>query len=234
VPAGTRVYAIGDVHGRADLLAEMHGLIRADADGATSSRRLIVYLGDYVDRGHDSAGVIEALLAGPEPGFEAVHLIGNHEQAMLDFLDDVAIGPMWLYNGGGATLASYGVRAPHVASPRELEPVRRLLLERLPARHRAFLAGLRLWHAEGDYLFVHAGVRPGVALEAQSREDLLWIREEFLYSNRDFGHIVVHGHTIFDQPQLRPNRIGIDTGAFHTGTLTCLVLEGADRRFLQT
>jgi len=232
-PAGSRVYAIGDIHGRADLLAALHRMIRDDAAGRPVSRRVAVYVGDYIDRGPDSRAVIDLLLDAPLAGFESVHLLGNHEAFLLDFLDDAAIGPDWLFNGGAETLASYGVESPWPFG----DPLDRMQTEfrrRLPARHLTFLRGLRLSHVEGDYLFVHAGVRPGVPLDRQARDDLLWIRDEFLDSGTDLGKVVVHGHSIAHEPEQRANRIGIDTGAYMTGRLTCLVLEGADRRFLAT
>jgi serine/threonine protein phosphatase 1 len=237
VPAGVRVYAVGDIHGSAHLLEALLERITADAaapDHPAPARKLLVFLGDYVDRGLESPRVIDMLLAGPPPGFEQVCLMGNHEEAMFGFLEDIKIGPMWLRNGGGETLLSYGVTLPSMVGAERLEAARLMLRERLPASHLAFLKGLALFHVEGDYLFVHAGVRPKVALADQHRNDLLWIRDEFLSSRADLGHVVVHGHTIAAAPEVRPNRIGIDTGAYATGILTCLVLEGAERRFLQT
>jgi serine/threonine protein phosphatase 1 len=235
-PAGSRVYAVGDVHGRLDLLARLHGLIAADAAATGASRKVIVYLGDYVDRGPDSRGVIELLMQRPLPGFEHVHLLGNHEDYLLQFLANAALGPHWCSYGGLETLASYGVRPPlsFVARDADFEITRQALADKIPPTHVAFLRNLKLTHAEGDYLFVHAGVKPGVALAAQQSEDLLWIRDEFLDCRDDFGACIVHGHTIVTAPEERHNRIGIDTGAFATGRLTALVLEGAQRRFLQT
>lgn len=236
-PADTRVYAVGDIHGSAHLLEALMEQIVEDAGRQPGvARKLLVFLGDYVDRGLESPRVIDMLSAGPPPGFEQVCLMGNHEEAMFGFLEDIRIGPMWLRNGGGETLLSYGIALPSsIAGVNErLEAARLALRERLPESHLAFLKGLALFHVEGDYLFVHAGVRPKVALANQHPNDLLWIREEFLSSRADFGHVVVHGHTIAPEPQERPNRIGIDTGAYATGVLTCVVLEGAERRFLQT
>ena len=228
----TRVYAVGDIHGRLDLLRRINQQIHEDAYAHQAPRNVVVYLGDYIDRGESSRAVIDWLIDNPLPGFQSVHLLGNHEQSLLQFLTDVGVGPAWLAYGGRATLLSYGVRPP--AAERDLPATQEELRAALPARHLAFLRGLRLSHAEGDYLFVHAGVRPGVPLAAQSAEDLLWIREEFLQSGADFGKIVVHGHTIADAPEVRPNRIGIDTGAFASGTLTCLVLAEERWSFLQT
>ncbi len=236
IPAGSRVYAVGDIHGRADLLAELQQLIAADRVGAEGGRCVLVYLGDYVDRGHESRDVIDRLLDAPMPGMETVYLLGNHERTMLEFLTDLSVGPAWLTFGGVETLLSYGISLDRsLASDYErLAKAQIRLGERLPQRHRAFLEQLTLQHVEGDYLFVHAGIRPGVPLARQRRDDLLWIREPFLSSGADHGKVVVHGHSISPQPEVFTNRIGIDTGAFMTGRLTCLVLEGTEHRFLQT
>lgn len=234
VPPGTRLYVVGDIHGRADLLRILHEAIIEDAADAPP-RRVIVYLGDYVDRGAESSAVIEMLASGPPAGFEAVHLLGNHEAWLLDFLDDPDQGAGWIMNGGSATLLSYGVDAAGISFQRDrLARARDELRAKLPPAHLAFLRSLKLSHVEGDYLFVHAGIRPGVPLDRQSADDLVWIRDEFLFSDADHGKVVVHGHTIVDEPEVLDNRIGIDTGAFATGRLTCLVLEGTTRRFVST
>jgi serine/threonine protein phosphatase 1 len=235
VPGGSRVYAIGDIHGRADLLGHMHQLIHEDAYRRQAPRNVVIYLGDYIDRGSESGAVIDLLLDEPLPSFERVHLRGNHEDSLLRFLEDISVGPAWFFYGGDATLKSYGVTPPAPAArPQEMLRVQRELKRRLPERHRRFYEKLTLAHEEGDYLFVHAGVRPGVPLKAQNPADLLWIRDEFLSSAADFGKIVVHGHSISARPDVQRNRIGIDTGAFASGILTCLVLEGGDWSFLQT
>ena len=234
-PAGSRIYAIGDIHGRSDLLADLRARILADAAGAGAARLVAVYIGDYVDRGMDSRGVIDMLLDAPLRGFESVHLIGNHEDMLLQFLDDSGAGPLWLGNGGGETLISYGVAgAPMSRGEGELERMRLELRKVFPVRHAVFLKHLAHSHVEGDYLFVHAGVRPGLAADRQSPDDMMWIRGEFLDSRADHGKIVVHGHSISGEPEIRRNRIGIDTGAFATGRLTCLVLDGEEQRFLTT
>lgn len=235
-PPGTRLYAVGDIHGRLDLLKDLQQRIAADAARASAKRRVLVYVGDYVDRGPCSAGVLDHLLDRPLPGFEIVHLLGNHEDTLLRFPTDLSVGPSWLKYGGIATLASYSIPAGP-DSWRDEQELRRLqgeLRRALPGRHVEFMGAMPLTHVEGDYLFVHAGVRPGIALEHQERDDLLWIRDEFRSAPDDHGKIVVHGHTITEEPDQRPNRIGIDTGAYSSGRLTCLVLEGTARSFLQT
>ncbi|MGZ8995421.1 MAG: metallophosphoesterase family protein [Rhodospirillales bacterium] len=229
-----RIYAVGDIHGRDDLLIRLHAMILADARARPELAATVVYLGDYVDRGSGSFEVIEFLIREPLPGFTSVHLMGNHEDMMLRFLD----GPPtlnWLVNGGIATLASYGVGAAGpIVYLADLDAVRRDLRAAMPPAHMRFLLGLGLMYLAGDYVFVHAGVRPGVDFEAQVPADLLWIRDKFLESRKDHGRVVIHGHTISEEPEIRPNRIGIDTGAFVTDRLTCLVIEGCERRFIQT
>jgi serine/threonine protein phosphatase 1 len=234
-PKGTRLYAIGDIHGRDDLLEQLTLLVHDDAYKRQARRNVVVYLGDYIDRGRQSRAVIDRLLRAPLPGFETVHLKGNHEDIMLRFLEDISIAPSWLSYGGMETLESYGVTPPHPdAPPAELLRAQDALARNLPREHLDFLRRLRLSHEEGDYVFVHAGIKHGVPLAAQREEDMLWIREEFLLSQSSFGRIVVHGHTITRDPDVRQNRIGIDTGAFASGRLTALVAEGTDWYFLQT
>ncbi len=234
-PPGTRVYAVGDIHGRADLLASLVGRIKADAEASPVERRVIVYIGDYVDRGLQSKEVIEFLCSDPTPGFEAVFLKGNHDAWLLEFLDDPDISPSWLSIGGQATLLSYGVGlSAETPQNDRLQKASEQLLRALPSHHLEFLRSLRLSHAEGGYLFVHAGIRPGVAIEAQREQDLLWIRDEFTGDESDHGKCIVHGHSVSSAPELRSNRIGIDTGAYATGRLTCLVLEGESKRFVTT
>ncbi|MCS6878601.1 MAG: metallophosphoesterase family protein [Geminicoccaceae bacterium] len=236
VPGGARVYVIGDIHGRLDLLCQIEQLILADlARSGRPPRLYAVYLGDYVDRGPSSRAVLDHLSRNPLPGFARVFLMGNHDLWFRDFLEGFPVGDVWLDNGGEATLASYGVELDPLLDPQERWARARLdLLDRLPSAHRTFLERLELAFGFGDYFFCHAGVRPGVPLEAQNPIDLLWIREPFLSFSGEFGKIVVHGHTPQPEPVVRPNRIGIDTGACWTGRLTCLVLEGTDYRFLTT
>ena len=238
-PSGSRVYAIGDIHGRSDLLRRLHAMILEDAapdsPDAADLRKVVVYVGDYVDRGPDSAGVIGMLIEEPLQGFESHPLKGNHEDMMIRFLESGEGGEMWMFNGGRDTLDSYGIGLSDLSQfLDDREALAQAFGNAVPESHRAFLDGLRLYHREGDYLFVHAGMRPGVALEDQNEQDLIWIRDEFTDSDTDFGAIVVHGHSIRAEPETRPNRIGIDTGAWRSNRLTALVLEGNTRRFLQT
>jgi serine/threonine protein phosphatase 1 len=234
-PPDTRIYAVGDIHGRADLLSRLHSLIREDAASSTKTRNLIIYLGDYVDRGETSKTVIDLLLDEPLNGFETIFLKGNHEEMMLGFMENAPAGAMWLHNGGDATIYSYGGRvADSFGLDHRYFELQQALRENLPDRHLAFLRNLNLHHIEGGYLFVHAGVQPGIPIENQAIQDLLWIRREFIISRADHGYCVVHGHTIFSEPDIRPNRIGIDTGAFFSNVLTCLVLEGTEQRIIQT
>ncbi len=234
-PPHTRVYAIGDIHGHLSLLQEIHELILEDAARIPESRNVVVYLGDYVDRGPDSAGVIERLLSEPLRDFECIYLMGNHEDLLLQYLVDDSVAPFWLPAGGSDTLESYGVAArSFVHEPSALAELQKSFQQKLPPRHIAFFEGLSLSHIEGDYAFVHAGVWPGVPLEQQRPQDLMWIRDDFLYSGEDHGYVVVHGHTPSEYPDFHHNRINIDTGAFYTGRLTALVLHGKIVAFLNT
>jgi serine/threonine protein phosphatase 1 len=225
LPPGRRIYAIGDVHGCADRLASLHGLIAEDAARLPAAHITLIHLGDYVDRGPDSAAVLQRLLApGPVPGMECVTLLGNHEVMLLDACDPQAHPgalPFWLENGGAETLASYGADPAGPGATAAVPPEHLDLLRQCPLRYEA-----------GDYLFVHAGVRPGIPTEHQDPFDLLWIREPFLSFEGDLPQVVVHGHSPAEIPSVRPHRIGIDTGACFGGALTCLVLEGQRLRFL--
>ena len=236
VPGDTSVYAIGDIHGRADLLRPLLAMIEEDAAHQGTARNVLIPLGDYVDRGADSRGVIDLLMDPPLPGFETICLMGNHEDMMLTFLDEAQAAEGWLMSGGQTTLESYGVPVSADSDPRALQNA---LYANLPAAHLAFLRGLAPCHIEGDFLFVHAGVRPGVPIAAQDPHDLAWIRDGFLRSKKDHGKVVVHGHSVTFEPMVfpdrpRPVRIGIDTGAYLTGSLTCLAITGTERRWLRT
>ncbi|MDJ0947540.1 MAG: metallophosphoesterase family protein [Alphaproteobacteria bacterium] len=234
VPPNRRIYAIGDIHGRMDLLADLHDQILKDAAQYADCTKTIVYIGDYVDRGLNSKEVIQTLIEQPLPGFECVYLKGNHEAILLDFVEDARAGAGWLKIGGLATLFSYRVALDEkLPGAERLADAQDRFREKLPSEHLAFLKALRLHHTEGDYLFVHAGVRPRRPLDDQTEQDLLWIRDDFVQSKVDHGKIVVHGHSITWKPEIRPNRIGIDTGAFATGVLTCLALHGSEHEFIQ-
>lgn len=236
MPPGVCIYAVGDIHGRADLLRALHRLILADAAQLTpGTERIVVYVGDYVDRGLDSREVVDLLLREPLPGFRAVYLLGNHDAWLLSFLVDSKVGPGWLRYGGDVTAHSYGVRLDaQLEEEAYCAELQTALRAEVPRRHVDFLKNLELSFESGDYLFVHAGVRPGVPLDQQVADDLLWIREPFLSWRRDFGKVIVHGHTVESEPVVRHNRIGIDTGACWSGCLTCLVLEEGRYRFLDT
>ena len=216
------------------MLQSLHELIERDAEEAKPERRVVVYLGDYVDRGGESREVIDLLLSDPLPGFERVHIKGNHEDAFLGFMERPEDFQHWLMYGGVATCASYGVDA---AAPPEggdmLAWLKEELRQKVPQSHKDFLQGLALSHEEGDYFFAHAGIRPGVPITEQTADDLLWIREPFLKSKADHGRIVVHGHTPEWSPVQCHNRIGIDTGACYGGALTALVIDGTIQSFLQ-
>jgi serine/threonine protein phosphatase 1 len=238
VPVGTRVYAVGDIHGRSDLLDRLLGDVCLDVRRSPAGRVVLVFLGDMVDRGPDSRGVVERLLGGPPAdgplaGAEWVCLRGNHEDYMLQFLADFSTGRSWLRNGGLEAVRSYAGSIPDGYAT-DHPALQRLLYRSMPPAHLRFLSRLPLRHTEGGYLFVHAGVRPGVPLDRQDAYDLMWIRDDFLFSDQPLGKVVVHGHTVVPVPEVRSNRIGIDTGAYRTGHLTCLVLEGTERRFLVT
>jgi serine/threonine protein phosphatase 1 len=228
---------VGDIHGRADLLESLLRRIAAEAERhRNDTQRSLIFLGDYIDRGASSRGVVERLLQDPLPGFDTVRLLGNHEEAMLDFLDERSDGLDWLSYGGLETLMSYGVplRGFPDSAERAAE-LRGILRNAVPQAHLDFYRGCTLHHTVGDYVFVHAGVRPGVPLQNQSPADLLWIRDEFLRARQPLpGKVVVHGHTICDLPQDLGHRVNIDTGAFVSGRLTCLVLRGTLRQFVST
>lgn len=229
LPDQTRVYAIGDVHGRLDLLRKLVRMIEQDNALRARARVKLVVLGDFIDRGPDSAEVVRALLAIAAKTRNLIVLKGNHEQAMVGGLaGDFDALEMWLAYGGEATLTSWGVRESLIG----MHDVRALLADaeqRIPASVTNWMSRLPVTYRAGDYLFVHAGVRPGVPLDRQDPKDLLWIRNDFLESTEDHGAMIVHGHSIReDGPDFQLNRIGIDTGAYRTGTLTALALE-ADR-----
>jgi serine/threonine protein phosphatase 1 len=227
LPDGVRIYAIGDVHGRADLLEQAFARIDADIARRSGSRMLqiaLVLLGDYVDRGPCSRDVIERLIERGRTHI-LICLKGNHERCLLEFLSDPSTLASWRQFGGLETLASYGLKPRLDADATEGRELAESFAAVLPESHRAFLEGLRLSYCCGDFFFVHAGVRPGLPLSRQKEEDLLWIRDDFLLCEEDFGKVVVHGHSPVLEPDVRPNRINIDTGAYATGNLTCIMIE---------
>jgi serine/threonine protein phosphatase 1 len=225
VPRGIRVYAIGDVHGRVDLLRALFEQIDASIKQHPVEHALHIFLGDYIDRGPHSRDVIDALL---ERKIEhaMIFLKGNHESYASQFLSDPSVLSEWRQVGGINTLLSYGVKPSTRDDPLRDEDVAMAFRQALPENHRRFIEGLALSFMCGDYFFAHAGVRPGVPLRGQREQDLLWIREDFLLHEEDFGKMIVHGHTPALEPDIRRNRINIDTGAYATGRLTCLVLQG--------
>lgn len=245
-PEGLCLYAVGDIHGRMDLLTRLVELI--DADAATlpeGTKPQIVFLGDYIDRGLQSRDVIEYFASGALDRYDPVFLLGNHEEALMRFLQEANFGSQWTRYGGGETLYSYGFAPPNTRaslnSHEEMAKVRdawtRLWTEfraRLPEAHLTFLQSLKPYHVAGDYLFVHAGLRPGLGLEEQTQRDMLWIREEFLEDGAPFDHLIVHGHTPEDAIHRDDRRIGLDTGAFLTGRLSAARLFGTDVAFLHT
>ncbi len=233
-PNGMRIYAIGDIHGRLDLLKKMQRLIFEDVSVKGAERNVVVYLGDYIDRGMDSKGVIDHLMQETISGVESVFLKGNHEEALISFLSDARYARVWKNFGGFETLLSYGVTPPvKVDDPDDFKSVRDQFAEKLPKEHLDFINGLKLSETFGDYMFVHAGVRPGIELDKQRVEDLLWIRGDFLRSKEDFGKVIVHGHTPQPKPEFHSNRINVDTGAYITNELTAVVLEGEEHSFLK-
>lgn len=218
LPGGQRIYAIGDVHGCKPQLAALHAMIAADLAARPVATPLLLHLGDYIDLGPDSAGVIELLAAGPPvASLRVVNLRGDHEHMLLQALGgDRAAATDWLWSGGRAALASWGL-------PEDLP--REAWASALPATHVAFLRRLSWSHRAGAYLFVHAGIRPGIALARQAKDDLLTIRQPFLWTEQDLGVVVVHGHSTNPAPAVTRNRIGLDTGAGNGGKLTCAILE---------
>ena len=192
-------------------------------------------MGDYIDRGENSKQVIDLLLDNPLQGYQKTYLRGNHEQSMLDFLEDPEVGRAWFNYGGLATLVSYKVRVSKIPTKKsDFEDIQNQLKERVPHSHINFMEKTEITHEAGNYYFVHAGIKPGLALKYQSPEDQLWIREDFVNYEKPHEKIIIHGHTITDDPDIQENRIGIDTGAYITGKLTCLVLENDTQRIIQT
>jgi len=231
---GWRAYAIGDIHGRLDLLDELIDKIHHELKRRPARKTLLVFVGDLIDRGPQSAQVIERLRTYSHRGVKTVFLLGNHEEVLLRILaGDSSLIDSWLKFGGLQCLESYGVDARRVKS----RPVEEILTEiqcAVPKQHKEFLEGFVDSCRFGDYLFVHAGIRPGVEIDQQRQSDLRWIREPFLFDETDHGFVVVHGHTIRPEVEIRPNRIGIDTGAYRSGVLTALAIDGSKSWLLDT
>ena len=233
VPAGQRLYAIGDIHGRLDLLEALLARIDDDDGGRDGPRGEIIFLGDLIDRGPDSAGVIDRLIALREERPGTRFLLGNHEEVFLAALGGDAKAVKGFHRIGGAETAySYGIPLEAYASA-DFSQVAQMLSEAVPAAHRAFLEAFEDMIVEGDYAFVHAGVRPGVALAEQRLSDLRWIRDEFLSSTEPHEKVVVHGHSIRREVADLPHRIGLDTGAYRSGTLTAMGFEDGRRWVVQ-
>lgn len=234
LPEGLRIYAIGDIHGCLDRLTAIHADIAHDLGRRPVREHRVVHCGDYVDRGPDSAGVVALLAARTREDSRVVCLYGNHEEELEGFLDDPERWRThWLRYGGGDTLRSYGIDVGAYGADRiGLDRLSADFARAFPADHRRFVALCSRMVRFGDFVFVHAGILPGVDLDDQDPHDLVWIREPFLSDPRDHGVVVVHGHTPVDAPDVRGNRINIDTGAVYGGTLTCLVIEGSTIGFL--
>lgn len=234
VPRGHRAYAIGDIHGCLDLLDRLLSRIEAEIAENPRPKTSIIFLGDIIDRGPASAEVVERLRTYAPERATTHFVMGNHEEVMLRALEgEASVLPGWLKFGGAETLRSYGVEPRELASLSADEVVSRLR-EAVPVEHRSFLGRFVDSISIGGYVFVHAGIRPGIDLSEQSQSDLRWIREPFLDDPTDHGFVVVHGHTITNSVDVAPNRIGIDTGAYRTGTLTALGVEGSRRWLIQT
>ena len=233
LPAGLRIYAVGDIHGRLDLLDRLLALISSDIALRPTVRSVYVFLGDYIDRGSSSRGTIDRLIehAGTN---ECIFLKGNHESIALKCLSDRSLFDQWLRLGGVQTLLSYGLRTEGPANEKQIVKLQSAFHGALPQAHFRFFRDLQNSFVCGDFFFAHAGVKPNVELSRQKESDLLWIRDEFLSSSCDFGKIIVHGHTPTSEIKVAPNRINIDTGAFATGRLTCLVLEGESLSIIDT
>jgi serine/threonine protein phosphatase 1 len=225
LPDGVRIYAISDIHGRADLLQSLFTAIDADLDRSNPGRAIQVFLGDYVDRGPNSRAVLDLLIRRSQT-HETVCLKGNHEAFFMEVLDEPTKLEDWRHYGGLLTLMSYGVTPTMNPTAGQQVELIEALGQAVPAEHLDFLRRLETSFTCGDFFFVHAGVKPGIPLARQQEQDLLWIRDEFLNSEERFEKYIVHGHTPVNAPDIRPNRINIDTGAYATGNLTLLTIQG--------
>jgi serine/threonine protein phosphatase 1 len=233
-PRGYRAYAVGDIHGRLDLLDQLLAMVEKDVEQSPARKSLLIFLGDLIDRGPDSREVVERLRTYRHNRLQPHFLAGNHEEVLLRLLaGERGILSSWLRFGGAECLRSYGVDPASLVGLTEREALA-LVKGSIPDAHAQFIGGFADTLRLGDYLFVHAGIRPGVDISLQSQVDLRWIRQSFLDCEDDHGLVVVHGHTISSSVDERPNRIGIDTGAYRTGVLTALALEGQQRWIIDT
>ena len=228
---GLRIYAVGDIHGRLDLLDRVLQAIEVDLRERPVADHLLIFLGDYIDRGPDSAGVLDRLIE-IRSHHQTICLKGNHEALLLEALAQPSSLEAWTAVGGLSTLMSYGFNPQGSLDAEKAQALVSSFVEALPPAHRDFLTALSLTYEIDDYFFVHAGVKPKVALAAQREDDLIWIRDEFLLHERPFDKYIVHGHTPMREPDVRSNRMNIDTGAFATSKLTCVAFEGSQHRFL--
>lgn len=233
LPAGVRIYAVGDIHGCLGLLNELLARIEADISSRPTTRPVYVFLGDYIDRGRSSRGTIDRLIKHAED-HDSVFLRGNHEQIAIKCLSERSLFDHWMRLGGIETLSSYEIAPEMLMNGRQIVELQAAFHQALPQAHFRFFRGLQNSYTSGDFFFVHAGVKPHVQLSDQKESDLLWIREEFLSSMLDFGKIIVHGHTPTHEIEVESNRINIDTGAFATGRLSCLVIEESSLAVIDT
>lgn len=234
-PANHRLYVVGDIHGRADLLTKILSLIEANAAKHPTKIKKLIFLGDYVNRGVDSRAVIERLTQSFAHDIEPTFLRGNHEERLMQLLDgQFSVSKSMLRFGGDAAFASYGVMVAPTVNDEQFEKAANKFIGVFPPHHKKFLNNTLFSTTFGDYYFVHAGARPGTLLHEQEAKDQLWIRQDFMTTDYVFEKMVIHGHTISDKPDIQHNRIGIDTGAYATGQLTCLVLDGTKRMTMKT
>ena len=233
MPSGVRIYAVGDIHGCLDLLDELLARINDDMSSRPAVRPLSIFLGDYIDRGPSSRETIDRLIAHAEKN-ESVFLKGNHEQIAISCLRDRGLFERWMRLGGLETLRSYGITPGAPSDDKQIVRLQAAFHEALPQSHFRFFRDLQSSFACGDYFFAHAGVKPDIPLSQQKESDLLWIRQEFLSSRDDFGKIIIHGHTPARDIEVGPNRVNIDTGAFATGRLTCLVIDESSLSLIDT
>ena len=231
---GWRAYIVGDLHGRLDLLDQLIDKIHDDIRRRPARKVLLVFVGDLIDRGPNSAEVVERLRTYRHPKVQTVFLLGNHEEVLLRILaGETDLITKWRWFGGTECLKSYGVDAGELAGLEDQDALA-LIRKAIPKKHVEFLESFEDSCRFGDYLIVHAGIRPGVEFDQQRQSDLRWIREPFLFDETDHGFVVVHGHTIRPEVEVRPNRIGIDTGAYRSGVLTALAIEGSETWLLDT